>query len=83
MDGVDAQGMGILYTHGNVRLPTVTATHELITTTCSMCSLLFNQAAEVLPKEMALLATISISPHLASRPLTTRVLAGFPPQLVE
>lgn len=75
MDGVPTGRMGILYTHGNVVLPTITSVHELITTKCSMLSFLFNQASEVSPKEMALIATVNISltpgiqaPHNKSAP---------------
>lgn len=70
MGGVDTWRMRILYTHGNVILPTITSIHEFITTKCSVRSFLFNQASEVLPKETALLVTTNISLTPASRPLT-------------
>lgn len=77
MDGEDTWRMGILFTHGNAILPTSMPLRELITTKCSTCSFLFNQASEVLPKEPALLATTSISltPGVQA-PLTKRTLAS-------
>lgn len=60
MNGVGTWRMGILYTHGNVVLLTITSIHELIITKCSMCNFYINQTSDVLPKEMVLLATINI-----------------------
>lgn len=70
--------MGILYTHGKVVLLTITSIHELIITKCSMCNFFFNQTSEVLPKEMALLATINISltPGLQTPPNKSALASG-------